>query len=415
MFKSLWYEMRRFIIILRHGRAHRIFCSMLAKYFLYQLNRVFIKKSNLWLAGAWTGRRYADNPRYLFEYVLECHPEVQMFWVAFNQEIYQQVSNLNKPVVYAYSLRGIWCLLRAKVYMFDSSLKDIAWFGAGEKTFCMQFWHGSPLKKINYDSLSHREKYYNKDDNYHLYLHPYELEYYNAVPAPSKHYQAIFRSAFRLHCRHFPILGYPRIDRLLSHVQPYSYENPRILYAPTFRGIHGMRIPLGDKSIPQPAQFERLNQLFFHYNAAMDVQYHPTDTVSPKIEGFERITPVVRCDDFYAYFAKIDILITDYSSLMLDFILTKKPVICVVADIDVYVSEHRELYCHPAEIPGVQICKTWDDLPLALENIFKYGPEAESSQKNELLREVYALQPGESLRRTVKYLKRAGRINRYKR
>lgn len=392
MFQSAKHQLHRARVMFFHRLKNHVLLRLLVKRnYLYCLNCVFPKKLNLWLAGAWLGKRYDDNPRYLFEYVLRDHPEIQILWVAFNQDIYRRVRGLGKPVVYAYSLRGIWLLLRAKVYLLDNVLReDIAWFGVGEKTFCMQLWHGSPLKRINYDSIAHRESYDCEDYRRHLYLNPYDVERYDAVLAPSRYYQEILRSAFRLHCRHFPILGYPRIDRLLSGMQAYSADAPKILYAPTFRGVRGTRFALDHHMLPQDAQFERLDRLFSMYHAKMEVQYHPTDTVSPVIEGYEHISPVAPYNDFYSYLGQVDILITDYSSVMLDFLLTKKPVICVISDIDTYVSQHRELYRHPSEVPGVHVCKTWDDVYVTLEKFFRNAYEGQPSQELEQLHEIYA-------------------------
>ena len=39
---------------------------------------------NLWVFGAWFGEKYADNSKYLFEYVNENHTEIRAVWLTQN-------------------------------------------------------------------------------------------------------------------------------------------------------------------------------------------------------------------------------------------------------------------------------------------------------------------------------------------
>ena len=150
--------------------------------------------------------------------------------------------------MYGRSLQAIWILLRAKVYVFSSGLQDVSRLGASGKTFCLQLRHGSPLKKFCCDDPVEWRHLNSSAYKQHLYLNPFDVERYDAVTAPSHYFQKIYQSAFRLQCQHFPILGYPRIDRLLSKVQAYHSKAPKLLYAPTFRGSEGIIRALSDKA-----------------------------------------------------------------------------------------------------------------------------------------------------------------------
>src|SRR5690606_38498864 len=56
----------------------------------------------------------------------------------------------------------------------------------------------------------------------------------------------------------------------------------------------------------------------------------------------------------------IDVLVTDYSSIAVDFLATGRPMLFYVYDLEEYAAE-RGLYVSPAELPGV-LCKTHDEL-----------------------------------------------------
>ena len=40
------------------------------------------KSPNVWVFGAWAGKRYSDNPRYLFEYIARAQPQIRPIWLA---------------------------------------------------------------------------------------------------------------------------------------------------------------------------------------------------------------------------------------------------------------------------------------------------------------------------------------------
>ncbi|MCR9583669.1 CDP-glycerol glycerophosphotransferase family protein, partial [Vibrio alginolyticus] len=73
------------------------------------------------------------------------------------------------------------------------------------------------------------------------------------------------------------------------------------------------------------------------------------------------------------YLNNYDVLITDYSSVYIDYLLTDKPIIFVNGDIDSYLTEDRELYYdYNSVTPGIK-CSTWNDVISAIEIIKTRG------------------------------------------
>ena len=56
------------------------------------------RNSSLWLFSSWEGQKYADNSRYLFEYMLANHPEITCIWQTRNQAVFDSLKRQNKPV-----------------------------------------------------------------------------------------------------------------------------------------------------------------------------------------------------------------------------------------------------------------------------------------------------------------------------
>ena len=49
------------------------------------------KKKNLWLFGAWQARLYADNSKYLFEYINSNHQEINAVWLTREKSVVAEV------------------------------------------------------------------------------------------------------------------------------------------------------------------------------------------------------------------------------------------------------------------------------------------------------------------------------------
>lgn len=51
-------------------------------------SKISVKKIKIFgFFGAWFGEKYADNSKYLFEYVNKNHPEIRVIWVTRNENI----------------------------------------------------------------------------------------------------------------------------------------------------------------------------------------------------------------------------------------------------------------------------------------------------------------------------------------
>ena len=58
----------------------------------------------------------------------------------------------------------------------------------------------------------------------------------------------------------------------------------------------------------------------------------------------------------YPLFSKIDLLITDYSSIYFDFLLTNKPVLFYAYDKEKYITKHRSMYDNYDDVtPGFKV------------------------------------------------------------
>jgi CDP-glycerol glycerophosphotransferase (TagB/SpsB family) len=111
------------------------------------------KNKNIWIFGAWFGDKYADNSKFLFEYVNEYHPSIRAVWLTNSEDIVDQLKEKDYEVYKKYSFKSILLGVRAQYSIFvHSNFVDCMPFLNNKQTKLIQLWHGSPIKKIGYDT-----------------------------------------------------------------------------------------------------------------------------------------------------------------------------------------------------------------------------------------------------------------------
>ena len=376
---------------------------------LYYLSLITPKDNSLWLLGAWSGQRYADNSRYLYEHLMENEKNIKAYWLTSNYQTYLELLSKKQPAAYFYSFKAVYLLLRAGVVIFSNNLRrDVAFFGVKKTVFCMHLWHGSPLKKIVCDNPADWKVLNSKSAQKRKPYRSRGTEKFNALATPSFYFQKIFQSAFRLQCNHFPVLGNPRVDRLLCDIKPYNQNAPKCLYAPTYRGGEiKTSQALHDSAMPKLKEWEDIDRLLTTHNATMDLQLHPSARLSSDInlKQLHHIDHAPKHNNLSVYLQSIDILITDYSGLIFDFLLTKKPLICMIGDIALYNSKERQLYRDHSEIPGIYICYSWKEVQDCLKKILENGPDISRAISDEAMKEFYEFRDTNASQRITEYIK----------
>ncbi|MBC8485993.1 MAG: CDP-glycerol glycerophosphotransferase family protein, partial [Bacteroidetes bacterium] len=114
---------------------------------LYWISCCIPKNKNVWIFGAWFGEKYADNSKYLFEYVNRDHSHVRAVWLSKNKKTVESIRSKGYEVYYTYDIRSILLALKARFSIFvQSNMSDNLMFLNNKNTKLIQLWHGSPLK-----------------------------------------------------------------------------------------------------------------------------------------------------------------------------------------------------------------------------------------------------------------------------
>ncbi len=170
--------------------------------------------------------------------------------------------------------------------------------------------------------------------------------------------------------------GYPRNEILVKNTDSISKY---IVWLPTFRQhVRGLtmdnQFPLGIPAIKSVEEFEKINELLGRKNYKLLLRLHPMQDLSIiDVTSAENI--LIADDDYlnknditlYELLSKASALITDYSSVYYDFLLTGRPIGLTLEDCIEY-AKHHGLYFDNIreELPGFLI-DSCDDL----ENFIK--------------------------------------------
>lgn len=313
------------------------------------------RDKSLWVFGCWQGEKYADNPKYLFEYALK--NGINAVWITKSSNVYSLLKKNNMPVEMYNSSRGINFCKKAGYAIFNIDVNDINSDLLAGSTL-INLWHGVPLKRIRYDDNITFKNGITKKDKIRLNVNRKFFDKYY-VFSTSPVITDIYKSAFRMDIKdekQIIEIGQSRNDCFFDgSLEFHKYKDLKydylISYLPTYRD--NGRTRMEDNVIfdlPRLENFcEEYNCLFlikkhfWHKNEYTDLSQYShiiDETTNNKIDTQELLY-------------NTDILITDYSSCYIDYLLLDRPVIFYCYDYTHYLKADRGLYFNYQDVtPG---------------------------------------------------------------
>ncbi|RIO07079.1 glycosyltransferase [Mammaliicoccus sciuri] len=318
------------------------------------------------------GQSMTDSPYYIFKYLLTRneYKDYVHIWVVDSQNRKQEYSKIysnqnNIKFIIKESKDYLYYLSKCKYIINNATFP--AYFTKKPSQIYINTWHGTPLKYMGLDIPNNLIGTQNTIKNF------LNSDY---IISPNAHTTKIFKSAYKLdNLNDEAILevGYPRIDatlnfsnnKLLDKLKSqYSGINqkPILLYSPTWRGENVNNPEDNIQEIIEAV--DKLNKST-KYNILLKV--HPF--VFNHAKKHEELNQYLVDDniDTNELLSIIDILVTDYSSIFFDFLVTKKPILFYVPDIKTY-DLNRGLYLDSNSLPGPSFGNL-DQLVEAINNI----------------------------------------------
>lgn len=216
-------------------------------------------------------------------------------------------------------------------------------------------WHGIPLKLMGYDMPNGNIESANTERNF--------LQA-NYLLSPNEHHTKMYTEAYKLKGIYEGKIietGQARTDTIFNAdrnevIKSLRYsgvnvdENKKIImYAPTWKG--------NSFSNPQ-ADGEEYEKLYNKVCEVIDtsewqVLIKPHQAVFDKIKDDEKLKGCLVSPrlDTNEVLSVTDVLVSDYSSIFFDFLVTDRPIMFYIPDLEEY-KDTRGLYMEPEKLPG---------------------------------------------------------------
>ena len=281
---------------------------------------------------------YSDNAKEFFEYLYTNHKdEYNMVWLCQNPK------DVEIPVkkYKIQSLRGLSELLTAKYTV--NTFFDLEKFINSKKRINLQLWHGMPVKTIGYTekNIPYRTlKAYKRNQNSFFFV-------------TSDIFKISMIASFLMHPNKVYITGQPKTDCIfkqqnLAKIKDFIHADKFskiVIYAPTYKealrncDCREVQHEFNNIFYMDDYSQEQFYKLLEDKNILFMVKPHPFEESiyksfeqnnvfnHPNIKIIYNKDLNTRGLYFYEFFKIADLMITDFSSIGIDYLITKKPII----------------------------------------------------------------------------------------
>ena len=329
--------------------------------------------------------RYTGNSRYLFESMLQCQNTRKKIFFATDDPLVPVENRLQPGGDQFYRF-----LARAKVVIFESWIPG--WYQKREHSTWIQLWHGTPVKRMLFDS---HEPHLIKKNPRHKIDKYRDMIRWDYLLVDNPNVKSYFYTSFLFPEERMLCSGYPRVKYLLSRRGDKEYckrikefygipeEKKVVLYLPTWRDYNQQR----SQADFDTSYIMDLGKLQQSLGDGYEIVYKDHVYLSkPENSHFKNYGGA----ETQELMLIADYLITDYSSAMFDACAIDVPVILYCNDFErneqsrgVYPSIWKDLvdFVCTSEEEVVSMIREYPSLP-ALKRVkerYAYrGQEAES-------------------------------------
>lgn len=380
------------------------------------LSSLFFKRSIHLFFGE-HGGKFIGNNKYYYLY-LKGKIDAPVYWVTEDEDIYNELKEEGIDVLYFKEKGFSRYLLTAAYFYFDNMTWQrkypyLRYF----KARIIHMSHGVGLKKTEKMMIP---------PEFMETLTPGEIkrldgkifENHLLISTSDFYAQKVSAPAYNTPLERITRSGYPKNDvfyrdipgsaiftdkETLKKVGAFKEKNFKIVvYAPTFRDMDS-RFRYGD--FVDDGTFSRY---LSDHRLVLVVKGHTGTAGNNKIKGTGTGNILFyRSDrDGYPLLKEADLLITDYSSIYMDFLHLRKPVVFFVYDYDEYTANHREIqFDYEKMTPGPKV-RDFDELTGWLTRFLVENKDEFQKEREEILTLAYEYTDGNASERLSREIKK---------
>lgn len=342
------------------------------------------------------GKDFGDNPKYIALELNEKYPDLDVVWLLNNKNKQNEIPNGIRKVKYN-SIKGIYEMATAKVWI--DNCRKLKGESKRRKQYYIQTWHGLGPKQCERDVESKLSRSYVRGAKR-------DSKMADVFVSSARFLTELYKRAFWYDGEVLEV-GYPRNDIFVKKesqemkkkiCEYFSIpESKKILiYAPTFRNSHSV---------------DCYNINFKECKATLEKRFggewvilfrlHPNMTEKNKLFKFDNVQFIDASNYFDAQelLAGSDALISDYSSILVDFLNTSRPTFIYAPDIRDYEGE-RNFYFDLNEMPAA-ISQNNEEL---VKNILEFQESEYIHKLNKFNEKMGIVEPGTASEKIAKLI-----------
>lgn len=391
------------------------------------INAVVPVKKRLWIFGSDLGNMYREGSKYLFEYMVKNCPEYECKFVTRSKSVYSELVGRGLPCVMNLSVAGVWASSRAECVFTTQLASDIVFLFKKRARRFFYLVHGQPYKialvelarttygrKIESVDARSRNKLLTAIKSR---LSSWFVCDYGCLDSEFVSATSDFLSRFQK--RDFGedmpsvVLGMPRNDALF---QPDRMVREKwidgikgkfvVSYMPTHRLYgRGAFSPTPFANRPDVQKWMEEN------NVVLVVKNHPTMLLyktdeRPYESASIRDITTAMIDPMTVLYHS-DVLITDYSSVWMDYLLLSRPI--VFYSYDNFIHDDVGVYYDVKEEHVGHFCYSEDELFSLIRSI-KVNYDG-MRPADDVVRKFHKYVDGNSCERYFKEISKADSLN----
>lgn len=326
--------------------------------------RLIPKDKNLILFNSWFGNKYADSCKYVYEYLLE-NSTYKVYWLTKDQEVLDKLKSEGKPVLRYDSLKAKWKQTRCVAACSSTQLSDFnLWFLSG--SILLDLNHGYPFKTSAQVNTDRQGRIWN---NMQLRF----LNYYAVMPSEfcKNHYDVLQIPPERIIISDFARNDVYFDEKLRNGINLSIDEIKKgrkaIVYMPTHRSEGALKMDM-HKLLP----LQQIDDFCEAYGWEFIIKkhfYHRGET--EELQSFKHIHDITNdlSIDSQVILYQADVLISDYSSTYIDYLLLDKPLIFYHYDLNEFQRKERNIIIPFDQLDFCPSPRTRDELFWAINNI----------------------------------------------
>ncbi len=351
----------------------------------------------------------ACNTYPVYKYLLEkgLNKKYKFVWLSENASQYTEAPAENTAFInytkqaksFGEKLKTMYYISTAKALVYSNQL--LGTYGRDRVSLWLQ--HGMPLKASN--------------GTYCI-----KNECTNAL-CVSEFFANNFSSDARVDKDKMIFMGFPRNDLLLTEndsLKKFGFESydKVIFWLPTFRqrkdkklGQYEMEANgTGIPAIDTAEEMKKINFFLKSNNCLLILKPHPVQDLSAMKDINLSNFFIISDNDLkekgvqlYELLGRCDAMITDYSSVYYDYLLTDKPMGLTIGDIDEYIAKRGFVYKNPLDILKGEYIYDNEGLISFLTNVVN-GDDVKKAERTQIKNMIHTIQEAKSAEMVGEYI-----------